>query len=123
MQVGGADAAFMHFREMQGMGLRPNQKTYGSLLHGCAQIGNHKSAARVMQMMRSAGIRPTVEAYTSLMDACVKANTPDSHAQAFQVGLCLPLPSARLSDSICLISLLARAGRQEVVCTEVRAYG
>ncbi len=69
------------------MGLRPNQGTYGSLLHCCAQIGNHKSAARVMQMMRSAGIRPTVEAYTSLMDACVKACTPDSLAQAFQVRL------------------------------------
>ena len=87
MQVGDSDAAFNRFREMSGMGLRPNQGTYGSLLHCCAQIGNHKSAARVMQMMRSAGIRPSVEAYTSLMNACVKACTPASLAQAFQVRL------------------------------------
>lgn len=87
MQVGDSAAAFDRFREMSGMGLCPNEATYGSLLHCCAQIGNHRSAARVMQMMRSAGIRPTVQAYTSLMDACVKASTPDSLAQAFQVCL------------------------------------
>lgn len=82
--MGNADAAFSRFREMQKMGLPPNDSTYGSLLHCCAQTGNHRSAHNMLQMMRSAGIRPTVQAYTSLVDACVKANMPSSLKQAFQ---------------------------------------
>lgn len=61
-QVGDADAAFARFREMQLRREAPDAHTFGALLHACAQIGHHTSAARVLQLMAAAGIPPNVQA-------------------------------------------------------------
>lgn len=68
-----ADKAQDVLEEIAEEGLRPNIRTFNSVIDIYAQKHDAVGAKQVFSEMKAAGLRPNVVTYTSLMDAMMKS--------------------------------------------------
>jgi pentatricopeptide repeat protein len=86
-RAGDSVTALHLFREMSSSTeLTPTDRTFGSLLHAFARVGDAESARQVFDSLEEAGVEPNVVLYTSFIDALVKAGDEGSLSLAFQVA-------------------------------------
>lgn len=58
---------------MLGAGVRPNDRTYASLIDACARTGDKALALRVYRKAQREGCAAALEVYSAAVHACVQA--------------------------------------------------
>lgn len=59
--------------DMLGAGVRPNDRTYASLIDACARAGDKALALRVYRKAQREGCAAALEVYSAAVNACVQA--------------------------------------------------
>jgi pentatricopeptide repeat protein len=81
--------AMQTIKEMEALGVKPNLKTYTTLIHGWARASLPEKALRCFEQMKSAGLKPDKAVYHCLMTSLLsRATVAEAYIYSGVLSIC-----------------------------------